>query len=268
MSAPTADIPSLPDLLEASGLGAPFQVEPLPGGRNNQVFQVTLPQLGRSVVLKSYFHGPSEPRDRAGAEWAFARFAWASGLRCIAQPLAWSPSAHCALFDFLPGVPVEPGALGAGEVAQALAFVLDLNRHRAVGGQLPLAAEACFSFSEHVELVRRRLRRLSGLAGHDPLTRQVHRFVHEEAEPALERVVAEGRLSLAGAHLDPTAPVPHERRCISPSDFGFHNALRGPDGTIYFFDFEYAGWDDPAKLVADFFNQIAVPVPPEHYRRS
>ena len=52
-------------------------------------------------------------------------------------------------------------------------------------------------------------------------------------------------------------------RCLSPSDFGFHNSLRLPDGTLRFFDFEYAGWDDPAKLVCDFFCAVALPVPPE-----
>ena len=47
---------------------------------------------------------------------------------------------------------------------------------------------------------------------------------------------------------------------ISPSDFGFHNALRLNNDQLKFVDFEYAGWDDPAKLVGDFFNQVEVPV--------
>ena len=41
-------------------------------------------------------------------------------------------------------------------------------------------------------------------------------------------------------------------RTLSPSDFGFHNALRRSDGTIVFLDFEYFGWDDPAKTISDF----------------
>jgi thiamine kinase-like enzyme len=44
---------------------------------------------------------------------------------------------------------------------------------------------------------------------------------------------------------------PHERT-LSPSDFGFHNALRRPTGQIVFVDFEYFGWDDPAKMISDF----------------
>lgn len=46
---------------------------------------------------------------------------------------------------------------------------------------------------------------------------------------------------------------------ISPSDFGFHNALRTNTGPV-FFDFEFSGWDDPAKTIIDFFLQPSVPV--------
>ena len=39
---------------------------------------------------------------------------------------------------------------------------------------------------------------------------------------------------------------------MSPSDFGFHNALRTIDGSLIWLDFEYFGWDDPVKLISDF----------------
>ena len=47
-------------------------------------------------------------------------------------------------------------------------------------------------------------------------------------------------------------PLAFAQRTLSPSDFGFHNALRRPDGSVVFLDFEYFGWDDPAKLCSDF----------------
>ena len=55
--------------------------------------------------------------------------------------------------------------------------------------------------------------------------------------------------------------IPRGDRCLSPSDFGFHNALLAGDGRLRFIDFEYAGWDDPAKMVCDFFWQPGIPVP-------
>ena len=60
--------------------------------------------------------------------------------------------------------------------------------------------------------------------------------------------------------------MPPEQRCLSPSDFGFHNAILAADGRLRFFDFEYAGWDDPAKLICDFFCQPELSVNQEHWK--
>ena len=42
------------------------------------------------------------------------------------------------------------------------------------------------------------------------------------------------------------------KRILSPSDFGFHNSMIVKKRLI-FFDFEYFGWDDPVKLISDFY---------------
>ena len=61
------------------------------------------------------------------------------------------------------------------------------------------------------------------------------------------------------------------QRTLSPSDFGFHNTLRLANGRLVFVDFEYFGWDDPAKLIADFIHHPAVPLDPglkHHFLRA
>jgi len=58
--------------------------------------------------------------------------------------------------------------------------------------------------------------------------------------------------------------IKKEERCLSPSDFGFHNTIEKKNGDLMFFDFEYAGWDDPAKTICDFFYQPRIPVPAEY----
>jgi hypothetical protein len=47
---------------------------------------------------------------------------------------------------------------------------------------------------------------------------------------------------------------------ISPSDFGFHNIII-KNNVNYFIDFEFSGWDDPAKLYCDFILQPKFPIP-------
>ena len=46
--------------------------------------------------------------------------------------------------------------------------------------------------------------------------------------------------------------LPWQRQILSPSDFGFHNALQKA-GHLRILDLEYFGWDDPVKLVSDFW---------------
>jgi hypothetical protein len=88
-------------------------------------------------------------------------------------------------------------------------------------------------------------------------------FLEKEFKPLLERVVrwSEERLKAAGMSF--TEELSLHQRTLSPSDFGFHNALRQPDGRMIFLDFEYFGWDDPAKMIADFLLHPAMDLSPE-----
>lgn len=128
-----------------------------------------------------------------------------------------------------------------------------------VAGRLRIASEACFSISEHVAAVDRRVRRLEAIDPQAPQTREAASFVNESLRPAWERVRDEISKNCRAFGLDPDARIEDAEIIASPSDFGFHNALQTEKGCV-FLDFEYAGRDDPAKLVCDFFCQPALPV--------
>lgn len=213
--------------------GPPIQMA---GGRNNRVFRI-----GETAVLKLYHHDPRDPRDRLRAEWAFIRHAWDRGVRTIPRPLACDAAAHAALYGFLPGRKLTAGEIGPIHIDAALGFL------RAIDGganALDPGSEACFSIAEHHATIERRVARLEALAA-PPL------LVTKRLRPVWDTV----RGRPAGYDVDRRVTA-----CVSPSDFGFHNALVDGD-RIGFIDFEYAGRDDPAKLVCDFFCQPEVPVP-------
>jgi hypothetical protein len=144
-----------------------------------------------------------------------------------------------------------------------MAFVVSLNRFRETheARELPLGSEACFSIRQHFDVVKRRIDSLSRINPALPIDREALTFVQTRLTPAFQLVTEKILARLTQESIKPDAALLPEERVISPSDFGFHNALRRPDGTIAFLDFEYAGWDDPAKLTGDFFSQVAVPVP-------
>lgn len=233
-------------LLAEAGLLGAHEARPL-AGANNRLTR--LDGDGWTAVLKYYFRDPSDPRDRFAAEWGFARFLWDAGLRDVPEPLAGDAEAGAALYGFVDGTPVEKA--GANEVAAAMDFVTRLNAAKDAGRHLSTASEACFSIAAHLDLVAGRIARLAEAGG--------------EAGDFARGILRETWESVH-ARIDPdTAELSPAARVLSPSDFGFHNALRRPDGSLAFLDFEYAGWDDPAKLVCDLFCQPEVPVAMDHW---
>lgn len=249
-------------LLESSGLGLASAIERLPGGGNNRVYRVET--AAGPVLLKEYFRHAGDPRDRLGAEQAFLQFAWAHGVRAIPQPLACDRGAGIAIYEFLDGRKLAPGEVTAAHVDEAAGFFAAVNRHRhgPDAAALPVASEACFSLAEHLACVDRRLARLAAIEPDSDLHRRAAALVATRLVPVWQQL----RAAVAAGGLPLDEPLAAEARVISPSDFGFHNCI-ATDSGLKFIDFEYAGWDDPAKTVCDFFCQPAVPVPREHFER-
>nr|WP_249145830.1 phosphotransferase [Bradyrhizobium diazoefficiens] len=245
-------------LAESAGRGPARAVLRLAGGKNNQVYRIET-GAGTPLVLKCYFNDPRDPRDRLRAEWDFLQYAWSRGIRSIPAPLAADAAAHAALYSFVEGRKLVASELEAAHVDAAIDFVLALNaRPRAA---LAPGSEACFTLSEHVATIERRIARLATLDPDAPYAGEAKSFVSSRLLPGWDavksRLVAEARD--AGLAMDQA--LGPDDCCLSPSDFGFHNALVDDAGRVTFVDFEYAGRDDPAKLVSDFFCQPEVPVP-------
>jgi hypothetical protein len=254
-------------LLAHAGFAGPFVLKAVHGGANSKAFRVDLAG-GQALFLKEYFRHPHDPRDRLGAEFAFASFAWDQGLRSVARPYAMDREEGCALYAFLDGRKLAPAEVARDAVGQCLDFFRALNACKGspLAASLPTASEACFSLEAHWECLRRRLRRLEGIVPDSAPARQARAFVADALVPAACAYFAGAPHAAAELDLDCRRPMDSADRCLSPSDFGFHNALKADDGRLCFLDFEYAGWDDPAKTVCDFFCQPACPTPLEFWR--
>ncbi len=254
-------------LLESLGAGAgSLRIEPCAAGGNNRVYRVEA--LGRALLAKRYFRHPTDDRSRLDAEYSFLEYAHKAGIGCVPKPIARDDRTGIALYEFIEGRKLLQEELRAEHVDQARDFFLELNRpgKRMLAGSIADASEARFSISDQLVLVQQRVDRLSNISAAMEVDAQAIDFVSEldqRWEALHAHVLAESRVQ----GLDLSTILAPEDRCLSPSDFGFHNALVTPGGSVVFLDFEYAGWDDPAKMVSDFFSQPEVPVPFEHFER-
>ena len=240
---------------EQNGVIAPIEVELIRAGRNSEVSHLTTSK--GQWILKNYYHHSSDKRDRLGTEFDFLIFLKSIGVTCVPQPLGMDNRLHCALYSFLPGK--RPNTITPEHISQCVSFIEQINYSKKLSGAkvLPPAADACFNWQDHFELVETRIARLVKVEPISDLECAIHVFIKEKLLPLWG--LLKDKLGQEISILRSTEPLGESARILSPSDFGFHNAIED-DMRLSFVDFEYAGWDDPAKLMCDFICQPELPV--------
>jgi hypothetical protein len=239
-----------------------FQLSPIPGGGNNRSYRLTTAD-GATYFLKWYFRHPDDPRDRLNTEFAFASFCRRHGVDEVPQPYARDDEAGLGLYEFIIGRRLTADEIDNEAIDTATTFFRRINEHRDADDakSLPIASEACFSIQEHLDRIDGRIQRLVAAAAESAADSKFRSFVERRLAPHWDRLQAQ----IAAAYEQdgdwPSRPLSEAKRRLSPSDFGFHNVLKMPDGRLRFIDLEYAGWDDPAKTHCDFRCQVQVPVP-------
>jgi hypothetical protein len=215
-------------------------VERVRAGRNSRVFRLKADD-SIQYVCKLYFG-----IDRLRTEFSGLTFLWDNGERAVPRPLVADEGVACAIYEHIDGSPVLRST-EESDIEQAVAFLMRLRSYADRDGSdlLPPAAEACFSVEAIITNIRSRLSRLTEVQDEHQLLRS---YLQDEFAPALMEM--ENSLDAGGLALN--TELERQERTLSSSDFGFHNAIRRPDGEIAFVDFEYFGWDDPAKLMSDF----------------
>jgi hypothetical protein len=246
-------------LARDSGVPRDFELVPCGAGGNNRVFLIVAGT--RKLVAKWYFSHASDKRDRLGTEFGFLTYANRVGITCVPTPISCDPAQHLALYEHIEGARISVDQVTLREVDEAADFFLALNRldARPQAASLPIASEACFTINDHLTMVDGRIERLLNIAPENAVDREAGAFVMKlRVRWELLKSAIAGMAPKRGIKVD--MRLPDDQRCISPSDFGFHNSLRRPSGDICFLDFEYAGWDDPAKMAGDFFSHPAISV--------
>ncbi len=247
-------------LLDAGVNTVEMDVAPVNGGGNNKVFAVHT-KSGK-YLAKVYYSNPSDKRNRLKAEYSFLEYARKIGIDCVPKPIFSSPEKNMGLYEFVQGRKLASSELMPQHIKQAANFVHALNKRYEKDVALPIASEACFSIEQHFLLTDNRIKKLLSLPVVSEIDHQALLFVGK-----LDYVLKNLKDDIIARCSSISKQLDEADRCISPSDFGFHNALLMDNGKISFIDFEYAGWDDPAKMIGDFFSQPEIPVSLKHFDR-
>ena len=220
------------------------------GGHNSKVFRVKCTD-GSLFAAKVYHRHPLDKRDRLATEFKALSFLFQNNITNVPKPIFADGESGFAIYEFISGEKLIDTTISEHDINDSVTFLKQLDSIKKVQGsnKLPVASEACFSFSEIIENINRRLSQLQIIDKSEPVAKALDDFLRNNLEPSFER--AQKKLYDNIDHSLETE-IDLKERALSPSDFGFHNALRKSSGRITYLDFEYFGWDDPAKMIADF----------------
>lgn len=233
-------------------------IEPMRGGANSRVAKVTTVE-GRAFLAKMYIQPEGDNRDRLGTEFGGLRFLWDHGVRCVPEPVFSDRNRNLAVYGFVPGRLLDPKEIDSEHLRQSAEFLVSLKTLTMAAGadEIGEASDACFSIQAHFCHIEARLQRIR-LVDHA----QLAWFLTSSLLPAWERIKRSVLQAASEKRVDLDHPLSLAERTLSPSDVGFHNILYdGERDRLVFLDFEYFGWDDPAKMMCDFILQPARPMP-------
>ena len=229
----------------------------LKGGINNRVYRCG--SGANAYVIKSYQESTQGERDRMQAEVEFLRYAGETAKEFVPQLIEVDWRRRCVVLEHIPGQSYRDGCEPTkADIEAACEFARQINSEPEKAKQFITvnAAEGYKRVTEHIANVSERLKNMS--VSHLPSSyREPAKALVENAKSKLNNITDKTIRLIQRGELNDS--INRDHLCVSPSDFGFHNAIRNKNG-IKFFDFEFAGWDDPAKLIADFILQPRVQV--------
>lgn len=221
------------------------------GGGNSRVFKAQC-EDGKCYCVKFYFPSPQDPRDRLGTEYDSLKFIYEQGIHDVPRPVLIDRKALMGVYEWINGWKINSDAITADDITFAVDFLArleTLSRHPDARG-FNTASAGCFCAKNIMDHIEIKLQKFQLCPTGTEEFRRLKIYLDRDFLPLLKEILSWVRVNLGDTSFD--QGIKAALRTLSPSDFGFHNALREKGGRIRFLDFEYFGWDDPAKTIVDF----------------
>jgi thiamine kinase-like enzyme len=227
--------------------------ERIGGGKNNQILKLTCDN-GMKYVAKCYLGNQLDKRDRIGVEFQSSRFMWSNDIKDIPRAYFFDRKQSIAVYEYIDGTCFLPEQINEHDIDAAVNFLgkLEKLKNTKQSIKIPNASEAFFSVNDIIENIKFRKAKLDTLKPDNQISHKLQSFLENDFSPFFVDLVNWSRNKLNKEGLTINDELIYKEKTLSPSDFGFHNAIKKDDDQIVFLDFEYFGWDDPAKMVSDF----------------
>ena len=227
-------------------------IETIVAGKNNLVEKIFYKK--KIFIYKKYLkdQGNGINYSRYKSETSFINLLTSKNIKNLPLILATDPYSQENLFNFINGKKVKK--ITKKDIRQCINFIKKINfqiSNKKISN-FKMATEACISIDDHIKTAERRILMLSKFPKNYGIYKKTKKFINQELKEAF--TISKNNIYQLFSKNEINEKLKEKELILSPSDFGFHNIIK-KNSKLYFFDFEYAGKDDPVKLMSDYICQ-------------
>jgi len=217
-------------------------------GRNNKVF--LFKKKKEKMIIKKYKSNFSTEYSRFLTEKIFLEFLKKKKINNVPKIIFFDEKKKIIYLTFIDGKPIR--RVQKNHLISCLKFLKKINFKTTYNNfKFQNASDACLSIDDHIKTCQVRISKLfKKHKNNNKIDKKILSFLKIEITPSFEKINIEVNKKFSKAKMK--KKLNKNSLILSPSDFGFHNIIYNKN-KLFFIDFEYAGWDDPLKIICDFF---------------
>lgn len=240
------EILSVAETLEIKDLNSISSFKIIKSGRNSKVFKFV--NNNTDYIVK--FYEIHSGQNRLNREEILYEYLSSINNKKTAKIIKSNIAKNFSLFSFLHGKKID--LILDNHIVQCANFLIEINNCEKLNkDSFPIAIDGIKKRTDHLKLCEDRLNIMSSIDPKESIEKEFNNFFKNKILVQWEIISDYFYKNYMQSEFNNLISV--DELIISPSDFGFHNILLYKE-ELKFFDFEYAGLDDPIKLVCDFIS--------------
>ena len=218
-------------------------------GRNNKVFLFN--KKNKKIIVKKYKKNFLTKYNRFYTEKFFLEFLERKKIYNVPKIICFDKNEMTIYLTFIDGKQIKK--VKKKHLISCLTFLKKINfKTSHINFKFQTASDACFSINDHINTCKIKITKLiKKFKNKNTIkSKKILFFLENQIIPSFQKVNREANIRFSKNEI--RKKLDKNNMILSPSDFGFHNIILKKNN-LFFIDFEYAGWDDPLKLICDFF---------------
>tara|TARA_B100000700_G_scaffold331081_1_gene461274 strand:+ start:4390 stop:5397 length:1008 start_codon:yes stop_codon:yes gene_type:complete len=202
-------------------------------------------------ILKCYPLEIHSNRNRLLNELKFLKFLQDNELQSVPIPVAWDEEKNWMLMNYIKGESVNSATQSSCQALIEFILRLQSLKDKPNSILIGMGSEAFLSINNHFSSLENKINFI-----HQKLIRKsINTRTCKLLEYNLQNLqILKLKYKDINSDEDLDKEIKLNDLILSQSDVGCHNMIKA-NNKYYFIDFEYAGWDDPCKLISDLILQ-------------